>query len=521
MIYLLPHTITLSAHRFPDREAFRFGKNSLTYREMDKRMNQLAGTLHSLKIKKGDRVGIYLNRSIETAIAIFGIMQAGAVYVPIDPKAPVERSQFLIEDCDIEILITQPVQKRKITQIISDKNNIRAIIGLPEMGEIQALSWEVVFAASAEFTLPFRILEIDLAYIIYTSGSTGKPKGIMHSHYSGLAYARLTTELYNITEKDRIGNHAPIHFDISTMGYFTSPYAGACTVIVSDAQTIFPASLGKLMEDEALTIWYSVPLALIQVVQNGVLENKNLPHLRWVLYGGEPFPPKYLRTLMTQWSNTRFCNVYGPAEVNQCTYYHLPGLPENDEPIPIGAVWNNTDYLVVDESENSVVPGTTGELLIRSATQMLGYWRNPELTEKSLYKVTDSTGQERAFYKTGDLVKEEAGLLHFLGRKDFQVKIRGYRVELGEVEARLITHAAVREAAVYSVRASDESQKIMAAVILNKEVAVSEDELLQYLKEKLPLYAVPEELKILTNFPRTSSGKIKRGALEFFKLEEK
>jgi len=513
MIYLLPHTITESARRFPDREAFRFGKVSLTYRKMEKRMNQLAGVLQTLGIKKGDRIGIYLNRSIETAISIFGILQAGGVYVPIDPKAPVTRSQFLIEDCEIKILITQLAQRKKISQITKDKNNIHTIIGLSEMEGVKTISWESVFTASAEYNSPFRILEKDLAYIIYTSGSTGQPKGIMHTHYSGLSYARLTADLYQITEQDRIGNHAPIHFDICTLGYFTSPLVGACTVIASDAATVFPASLGKLITEEALTIWYSVPLALVQILQNGVLADQALPHLRWVLYAGEPFPPKYLRTLMQQWSDTRFSNVYGPTETNACTYYNLPEIPMTDDPIPIGQVWKNTDYLILDEEGKEVAPGTTGELLICSATQMLGYWRNPALTEKSLYRVLATTGQESVFYKTGDLVKEEDGILHFLGRKDFQIKIRGHRVELGAIEACLVAHASVREAAVYTVRISEESLKIVAAVISSSDSEASVINLLEFLKEKLPLYAVPEEIKIVKDFPRTSSGKIKRGAL--------
>jgi len=235
--------------------------------------------------------------------------------------------------------------------------------------------------------------------------------------------------------------------------------------------------------------------------------------LRWVLYAGEPFPPKYLRTLMQQWSDTRFSNVYGPTETNACTYYNLPEIPMTDDPIPIGQVWKNTDYLILDEEGKEVAPGTTGELLICSATQMLGYWRNPALTEKSLYRVLATTGQESVFYKTGDLVKEEDGILHFLGRKDFQIKIRGHRVELGAIEACLVAHASVREAAVYTVRISEESLKIVAAVISSSDSEASVINLLEFLKEKLPLYAVPEEIKIVKDFPRTSSGKIKRGAL--------
>jgi len=481
---------------------------------MEKRMHQLAACLYEAGVRKGDRVGIYLHRSLETAIAIYGILHVGAVYVPIDPKAPIARSQFLISDCNIKVLISHRSQKRNLEKIIADPTELKTIIGLEESWSVDTLSWETVYQGADHFEPPYRVLEKDLAYIMYTSGSTGQPKGIMHTHYSGLSYARLTTELYGVTEQDVVGNHAPIHFDICTFGYFTSPFAGACTVIVTDAATIFPASLGELIEKEKITIWYSVPLALIQMLQNGILDEKKMSALRWMLYGGEEFPIKYLRTLMDRWPHTTFCNVYGPAEVNQCTYYHIPELPTSDDPIPIGQIWGNTDYLIINEEGDRVDDNETGELLIRSATQMKGYWNNSELTEKSLYKEQDASGEEMAFYKTGDLVKEIDGVLLFLGRKDFQVKIRGYRVELGAVENLLLTHQSVKEAAVFPVRISEEKQQIEAAVILNAGSTEKEKDLIDFLKTKLPFYAVPTELKLVDDFPRTSSGKIKRSAIK-------
>lgn len=514
MIYLLPHSISNSARQFPERPAFCCGTEVLTYRQMEKRMNQLAGVLYGLGIRKGDRVGIYLNRSIETAIAIYGIMQAGAAYVPIDPKAPIERSQFLIEDCSIQVLITNSTQKRKLEKVIENQSKIKTIIGLDESWPVATVSWENIYNSPTDFERPFKLLEKDLAYIIYTSGSTGQPKGIMHTHYSGLSYARLSANVYGITEQDRIGNHAPIHFDISTLGYFTAPLVGACTIICTDAHTVFPASLGQLIEKEKISVWYSVPLALIQMLQNGVLDGKSMPDLRWILYGGEACPPKYLKRLMQQCPHIRFSNVYGPAEVNQCTYYHLSSAPQNDDPIPIGTVWGNTEYLIVDESNDLVATGETGELFVRSATQMKGYWQNQKLTDASLYRHRLPSGEESLFYKTGDLVMEDAtGVLHFFGRKDFQVKIRGYRVELDAVEVSLVAHDAVSEAAVYPVRVSEESNEIEAAVILKPTMDISPEELINFLKTKLPFYAIPERIKIVDTFPRTSSGKIKRTAL--------
>ncbi|MEM6963216.1 MAG: amino acid adenylation domain-containing protein [Bacteroidota bacterium] len=513
MIYLLPHTITHAATRFPDREAFRCGDKSLTFKEIAVKMNQLAALLHHLNIQKGDRIGIYLNRSIEAAIAIHGIMHAGAVYVPLDPKAPIRRTQYLIKDCGIKILITNHSQRRNVKNIVADGTALDAIIGISQAENIPTFAWEKLEEFPSDFRPPFPILENDLAYIMYTSGSTGQPKGIMHTHASGLAYARLTADLYQLNEQDRIGTHAPIYFDISTLGFFTAPLVGACSVIVTDAHTVLPASLSQLIDREKLTVWYSVPLAMIQMLQAGTLTPQGASALRWVLYGGEAFPPKYLRELMALWSNATFSNVYGPAEVNQCTYFNFTNLPTGTTSIPLGQVWKNTEGIVLDENDEEVKQGE-GVLCIRSATMMKGYWQQPELTERSFYRRKNNTHTYDTFYRTGDLVKiDEWGVLHFLGRIDHQVKIRGYRVELSAVEVALVAHAAVSEAAVFPIRKKETALHIEAAVILQPSVTTSTSELLIHLKEKLPTYAVPEKITIVDTFPRTGSGKVKRSKL--------
>jgi amino acid adenylation domain len=514
VIYLLPHSISNSANQFPNREAFRFGAKSLTFNEINVKMNQLANLLHQIGIKKGDRIGIYLNRSLETAIAMYGIMQAGAIYVPLDPKVPVERTQFLINDCGIKILITNNAQRRNIQNIVASKVTLEAIIGVKEAGEVPTFLWEKIAEQPTAFTPSFSVLEDDVAYIIYTSGSTGNPKGIMHTHASGLAYARLTADLYDFNEKDVFGNHAPIFFDISTLGYFTAPFVGGCTVIASDAHTIMPASLSQLIEKEKITVWYSVPLALIQMLQNGLLEEKNMNSLRWVLYAGEAFPPKYLRQLMELWDHATFSNIYGPTELNQCTYYNIPSPPIGEEGIPLGKVWSNTESIVLDENEEELTSGV-GELCVRSTTMMKGYWQKPERTEASFYRRKNSTNTDDIFYRTGDLVRlDENNVLHFLGRKDYQVKIRGHRVELGSIESKLISHEAVEEAVVLAIRKKEENLELEAVIILEPDKEVSEKTLILYLKNKLPLYAIPEKITFVKTFPRTSSGKVKRSALK-------
>ncbi len=496
---------------YPEKEAFRCGSDAFTFQEMNVKMNQLAFLLRSYGINKGDRVAILMNRCLESAIAVYGIMKAGAVFVPLDPLAPVGRISFLLRDCGIKCLVTTPLQKTSVLLQIAENSNLESVIGLQVNGLRHSCSWDEVFSIVPDSYKHVNILEQDLAYIMYTSGTTGTPKGIMHTHYSGLSYARLSVDLYKVTPDDRVGNHAPLYFDISTFGYFTAPLAGATTVIIKDAYTKLPASLSVLIEQEKLSIWYSVPLALVQLLLHGVLEKRDLSALRWVLFGGEHFAPKYLASLMEIWPQARFSNVYGPAEVNQCTYFNLETSLGIDDIIPIGKVWGNTEYKILSNDDSVAAPGTAGELVIRSATMMKGYWNNPELSRKSYFRVMDAAGQEQLFYRTGDIVKQDdKGLLVLLGRKDSQVKIRGYRVELDEIEAILKMHRGVQDAVVITTENLAGEKELLAAVVPLPESNPEQTELLKHCRNNLPPYAIPRRILVIPYFPRTRSEKIDR-----------
>ncbi len=515
IIYTLPQIIENGAKQFPNKDAFRCLENAVTYKDLHTKMNQLTSYLIGSGIKKGDRVGIYMDRCLETCIAVYGIMQAGAAYVPLDPLAPVSRTSFVLNDCNISHLITTQKQIKKIHKISTESTPLKSVVGLSESAVLSTISWEELYKTPAKIHSSVNILEDDLAYIIYTSGSTGTPKGIMHTHYSGLSFAKLTIELYNFNDNDRIGNNAPLHFDPSTLGYFSAPMAGATTIIVPDAYIKLPASLSQLMEKEKLTVWFSVPLTLIHLLLKGTLEQRDLSTLRWTLFSGEVFITKYLKQLMNKWPQSMFSNIYGPTEVNQCTYYNLEKSPVSDEPIPIGYVWGNTEYKIIDKNDREVDQGEQGLLIIRSATMMKGYWNNNELTQKSLFKEEVVPGVEHVFYRTGDVVrKNEKGQLLFLGRKDRQVKVRGYRIELDEVENVLLKHNLVEEAAVVVISNKEGEKELVATVLPVNNASFEISELLKFCKTKLPKYAVPNAILIMEDLPRTSSGKISRNKIK-------
>lgn len=519
LAFLLSHLVEEAADGNPDREAVRFAGSSLSYGDLASRARRLASVLVDLGVRRGDRVGILLEKSIEVAVAIHGVLRAGAAYVPLDPLAPASRSAFVLRDCGVRVLISHERRRTRLEDLAREETPLERVIGPGDASPLPfpTVPWQAVLDASplSSRSLP-RVTELDLAYVLYTSGSTGVPKGILHTHRSALSFALVAAATYGFGPEDRISNHAPLHFDLSTLDWFATAAAGGTTVVIPEPHTKLPASLAKLLEEERLTVLYCVPLVLVQLVLRGALERRDLGSLRWVLFGGEPVPVKHLRALMKLLPHARFSNVYGPTETNGCTYWIVPPIADDcDDAIPIGIPYDNVETLVVDEADRPVERGRPGELLVRSPTLMRGYWNRPDLDLRAFYERPAFGHLFDVFHRTGDLVEEdENGVFRFLGRKDRQVKIRGNRVELDEVEAVLLTHPSLAEAAVFAVPDEEGSLRIVAAGIArDRSEPLTPEALRSYCAERLPPYAVPELISLRDEFPRTTTGKIDRRAL--------
>jgi amino acid adenylation domain-containing protein len=519
MLYLLPHAVDRAASRAPDREAIRYASQSLTYAALSERADRLAGLLREQGVRRGDRVGIHAGKGLAAAVGLYGVMKAGAAYVPLDPASPPARHAFIVRDCGIRHVITEPSRASALRLLLAEGGglSIECVVGLDggtALPSVRSLSWSDVDAHPRVAHDP-DLVEMDLAYVLYTSGSTGTPKGVAHSHRSALAFARVAADTYGFRGDDRMSNHAPLHFDLSTMDYFSSALAGATTVIIPDAHTRIPASYAALIETERLTVLYTVPLALTHLLLHGALEKRDLSSVRWVLFGGEPFPTRYLRALMAALPGARFSNVYGPTEVNGVTYWEVPKLPPNDDaPIPIGQPYANVEVRIVDDDDSPVADGNPGELLVRTPTMMRGYWARPDLDARVFWKRQVLGHFEDVYLRTGDLVRRrEDGMLEFHGRKDRQVKARGYRVELDEVEVAIGSHEAVESAAAYGVPDEDGSLHIEATVTLRNGQRVTSETLRSHVATLLPRYAIPVRFDIVEAMPKTSTGKIDRRAL--------
>ncbi|MEM9546192.1 MAG: amino acid adenylation domain-containing protein [Bacteroidota bacterium] len=513
-ILTLDQIIPRAARLYADKTAFKYLKQSITYRELDDKTNQLANYLLAKGLTKGDRVGVFLPRCIEIPIAIYGILKAGAAFVPLDSNMPVSRLDHIIKDCQITMLVCAKSTTKKIEALLATCDHLLLTIGLEEKlaSDLhQNVTWNELEAKAKKEAPGLRIMASDLAYIMYTSGTTGVPKGIMHTHYSGLSYARLSKQQYDVIPDDVIANHSPLHFDISTFGYLSSPLACATTVIISEGHTKFPMSLAQLIKKEAITIWYSVPIALIQLSNLDALKTMDIRSVRWVLFGGESYPTKDLLKLMAIWPNAQYSNVYGPAEVNQCTFYTVPKTIDEASPIPLGHVWPDTDMLILDDDDNPVASGELGKLLISSSTMMYGYWNNDELSEKGFYYSASEKMKNftKRYYRTGDLVRLTAeGLLLFYGRGDRQIKTRGYRVELNEVESALQNISEIKKAAVFAYTHPDFGKLIGASIVLNQNSIMDKNKIRNLLAQALPKYCIPEKINFVESLQRTSAGKV-------------
>lgn len=517
-----------AAARNPDHPAVVLGAETLSYGDLSDATSRLADALVDLGVERGDRVGLYVHKSFETVIGAYGIMKAGAAFVPIDPQIPVERLAMIVDDCGIEIVVTE---RRKLATLdalgslgslggastSSATSTIRAVVSATDGAahDFEVVDWPALRASEATARArpsdrPSRAIEPDdLAYIMYTSGSTGVPKGMMHSHRSSLGFGRWGVEHCGLVPSDRVASHGPLHFDISIFDIFSTGIAGATVVLVPEPVTRFPASLSKLLEEQAVTALFTVPFAFMQLVANGALAERSLTALRWVLFGGEPFPARHLRSLMHALPQAEFSNVYGPAEAPACVTHTVVTPPDADDVIPIGQPSPHTDVLVVEPgTDRPVEPGAVGELLVAAPSITLGYWNRPERNAVSYLHDDD-----RTYFRTGDLVSVRPdGIFDFLGRGDRMVKTRGFRVELDEIEAAISSHPLVAEAAAFTSRDEDDVVLVHAAFTTDA-VTVDESAISAHAAARLPSYAMPVSLTRHESFPRTTSDKIDRTAL--------
>ncbi len=353
MAYVLHQLLTESAGQRPDAEAVRLLDQTLTYAELEKLSNQLAHALIESGVAPGDRVGLYLSKSPAAIASIFGVMKTGACYVPVDQRAPGLRVVEIARQCNFRALITSSSLYQKLGATLHDECPMAGIFFVDQPPDAVLPVPVFIFANSLAGypTEPpaVEVIDQDLAYILFTSGSTGNPKGVMLSHLNALTFVNWGVETFGITADDRLSNHAPFNFDVSVFDIFVAIKAGAAISLVPEGLSVFPVQLSAFIQNQKITVWYSVPTVLTLLQSRGKLEERDLSSLRWVLFAGEVFPSKHLRALMEKLPHPRYANLYGPTETNVCTWYEVGQIPENQTtPIPIGKACANMAVIAID-----------------------------------------------------------------------------------------------------------------------------------------------------------------------------
>ena len=511
MAYLLQQLLAKSAKGYPEKAAVWARGQSITYRELEERSNQLAHFLREQGIQKGDRVGLFFPKSVESIISMLGVLKAGGVYVPLDPQAPADRVGYIIGNCGIRVLITNRERRAALTpETLGTLECCLLTEGEGEGCDVIGWAWLAEFPAT--HAPQVNLIETDLAYILYTSGSTGRPKGVMISHQNALTFVEWCAEEFQVRSEDRLSNHAPLHFDLSVFDVYNTLEAGATVYLITEDLAVFPTSLAGFIEAQAITIWYSVPSALMLLLLHGRLTPEKLKSLRTILFAGEVFPMKYLRQLAEVSQESELYNLYGPTETNVCTYYKVERerLASLDK-LPIGIACANTDTFSVTPEGKLAGKGEAGELYVRGPGVTNGYWADEEKTHKMVVPNHFQEHFEEKMYRTGDIVTVgDDGNYYFQGRRDSMIKSRGYRIELGEIESALLSHPGVREAAVLAVPDEVIGKRIRAVVATHVAGSLGVLELQQYCAARVPKYMIPELIELCVELPKTSTGKIDR-----------
>jgi len=522
--HLLHDLVGASARRDPDAVAVVDGDRALTYGQLDAASGRLSGLLAAAGVRRGDRVGVHAGKSLEAVVALYGAMKAGAAYVPLDPAAPVARIGFIAADCGIRVLCSPSSLAETWAGLVEAGAPLDHVVALdvgdapsgdgplPEVPRGVTLHTGTDLAGHDPVTAT-RTIDDDLAYILYTSGSTGSPKGVMVSHRNAMAFAAWAADEFALTADDRVAQLAPLIFDLSTFDLFASALAGAAVHLVGRNAVMFPALLRAFVDDRRITVIYAVPSLLTMLVEQGKLGEGALPSLRLILFAGEVFPTRHLAHLMRLVPGAEYANLYGPTETNVCTFHRVTAAPADDDPpASIGVAIAGDEAIVVGDDGRVVEPGEPGELYVRGATVMQGYWGDPERSARTLVLPPGVSGPREPAYRTGDLVREEAdGTLTFLGRRDNQIKRRGYRIELGDIEATILQHPDVVECAVSAVPDDASGSRLVAHVSAKDGVAPRD--IVRFCAERIPKYMVPDRVDLLDDLPKTATAKIDRAGL--------
>jgi amino acid adenylation domain-containing protein len=509
---LLQDYLHHSARRLPGKVALVCGGERLTYAEIEARSNALAHALIEGGVSRGDRVIIFADNSPETVIAFWAVLKSNAVVCIVNPLTRADKLAYLINDCRPAALITdahlfpawrEPSCSSHVKMVIvSGRLDGKA----PRISRLQR--WDEALAHGGGTRPPARRnIDVDLAAIIYTSGSTGEPKGVMLTHRNMLTAASSISSYLEIGDDEVILNVLPMAFDYGLYQMIMAFRQGARLVL--ERSFAYPAQVIERMVAEGVTGFPGVPPIFAILSEMATLRTQDFSSIRYVTNTTAALPLKHIQVLKGLFPRARIYSMYGLTECKRCTY--LPPEDLDRKPGSVGIAIPNTEMWIVDDFGHKVPPGTIGQLVIRGATVMKGYWEKPEATARML-KPGPLPGE--MVLHTGDYCRmDDEGYLYFIGRGDDIFKSGGEKVAPKEIETVLYDIPGVREAAVVGIPDEVLGRAIKAYVVLEHGAALTERDVKRYCRDKLETFFVPRHVEFVAELPRTDTGKIKKTAL--------
>ena len=484
----LHHLFEEQARRTPKATAVVVGKKKLTYRELNERANQIAHSLIKLGAGPEVLVGVFLERNEHLLPAILGVLKAGAAYVPLDPNYPQERIAAILGDAKAPIVVTQASLVAQVSATVQTVKTLNV-----EAAALQNESRENPgVPAKPE----------NLAYVLFTSGSTGRPKGVALTHRGAVVFVHWAHTVFSSHELAGVLLSTSVCFDLSVFEMFVPLSVGGSVIVVQNAL--------YLPTEEArnhVTLINTVPSAMAELVRLGAVPAS----VKAINLAGEALPQALVNSLYRNTRVRKVYNLYGPTED---TTYSTYTLTRPNEPVTIGRPLPNTQAYVLDRHGNAQPIGVPGELYLAGAGLARGYYGQANLTAERFVKNPFNSDSSARMYKTGDLCRWlSSGELEYLGRLDHQVKLRGFRVELGEIEAVLAKHPAVRQCLVLAREDQPGFQRLVAYIAPSGKTIPAATELVEHLKRSLPEFMVPAAFVMLSEFPLTPNGKVDRKAL--------
>ncbi len=518
MDFLLHHMLRNSSARFPDKEALVGGDERLNYLEVSRRVAGLAFGLRTAGLLRGERVGIHLDPGVAQVVSIFGVSQAGGVFVPINTVFFPEQVAHIARDCGVTALIVTAEKLESLASVLPDIQSLRFLVVVADGAEpvntnLPTHDFEAMTKAAPHNELPDWGIEKDLGAILYTSGSTGKPKGVMLSHANLMAGATIVSTYLSITSADRILAVLPFTFDAGLNQLTTAFQQGGTLMLIN---FVFAKQIVDMLVKERITGLAGVPTVWSLLAQpNSTLQKNPPPALRYITNTGGHMPQNVLATLRAALPNTKVFLMYGLTEAFRSTY--LPPEELDRRPNSMGKAIPDTEILLLDEEGKLCKPGEVGELVHRGPTVSMGYWGNPEATDQVLKPnplLPPEVGDVERVCYSGDLVRsDEDGFLYYVGRRDAMIKCSGFRISPTEVEEVVFQSGQVRHAAAIGIPDEVMGQAVKIFVIPRDGDGVDEAALLTFCEDRMPRYMVPRSIEVLEELPKTSSGKVDYPAL--------